>query len=175
MIVTSEGDYSTMMVCTEYHYMSVYMHVHVHVYMYMCTCAAHFFMDSVTHPEVKHSWDSKTLFFNSPHFHSLIPMRIVYYTDILPIPCSWFLYLPIPIPLSWPVPSHSHSPVPGTCTFHSLFLVPVPSHSHSPGWMYILEKHGGRLPLRIKAVPEGTVVPYKNGESVWGVSQSSVC
>ncbi len=31
--------------------------------------------------------------------------------------------------------------------------------------MYILEKHGGRLPLRIKAVPEGTVVPYKNGES----------
>ena len=32
------------------------------------------------------------------------------------------------------------------------------------GWMYILEKHGGRLPLRIKAVPEGTIVPYKNGE-----------
>jgi len=30
------------------------------------------------------------------------------------------------------------------------------------GWMYILEKHGGRLPLRIKAVPEGTTVPYKN-------------
>ena len=36
---------------------------------------------------------------------------------------------------------------------------------HSPpGWMYILEKHGGRLPLRIKAVPEGSVVPFKNGE-----------
>ena len=33
------------------------------------------------------------------------------------------------------------------------------------GWMYILEKHGGRLPLRIKAVPEGTTIPYKNGES----------
>ena len=33
--------------------------------------------------------------------------------------------------------------------------------------MYILEKHGGRLPLRIKAVPEleGTTIPYKNGES----------
>ncbi|XP_072181847.1 nicotinamide phosphoribosyltransferase-like [Diadema setosum] len=30
------------------------------------------------------------------------------------------------------------------------------------GWTYILEKHGGYLPLRIKAVPEGTVVPYKN-------------
>ena len=33
------------------------------------------------------------------------------------------------------------------------------------GWMYILEQHGGRLPLKIKAVPEGTIVPYKNGES----------
>ena len=33
------------------------------------------------------------------------------------------------------------------------------------GWKYILEKHGGRLPIRIMAVPEGTVVPYKNGKS----------
>ena len=31
------------------------------------------------------------------------------------------------------------------------------------GWMYVLKKHNGRLPLRIKAVPEGTVVPTKNG------------
>ena len=31
------------------------------------------------------------------------------------------------------------------------------------GWTYILEKHGGRLPLRIKAVREGTVVPTRNG------------
>jgi len=30
--------------------------------------------------------------------------------------------------------------------------------------MYILNKHGGKLPLLIKAIPEGTVVPYKNGE-----------
>ena len=30
--------------------------------------------------------------------------------------------------------------------------------------MYILEKHGGRLPLKIKAIPEGTTVPYKNGK-----------
>merc|ERR1712070_74084 len=29
-------------------------------------------------------------------------------------------------------------------------------------WEYIVEKHGGRLPISIKAVPEGTVVPYKN-------------
>jgi nicotinamide phosphoribosyltransferase len=27
---------------------------------------------------------------------------------------------------------------------------------------YIVEKHGGRLPIRIKAVPEGTVVPVNN-------------
>jgi nicotinamide phosphoribosyltransferase len=30
------------------------------------------------------------------------------------------------------------------------------------GWTHVLEKHGGRLPIRIKAVPEGTVVPFKN-------------
>ncbi|KAK2168323.1 hypothetical protein LSH36_18g10059 [Paralvinella palmiformis] len=30
------------------------------------------------------------------------------------------------------------------------------------GWKYILEKHGGHLPMRIKAVPEGNVIPYKN-------------
>lgn len=43
-------------------------------------------------------------------------------------------------------------------SFMALLLLPV-----WPGWMYVLEKHGGRLPLRIKAVPEGTTVPYKNG------------
>jgi nicotinamide phosphoribosyltransferase len=30
------------------------------------------------------------------------------------------------------------------------------------GWRHILEKHGGRLPVRIKAVPEGSVIPYSN-------------
>jgi nicotinamide phosphoribosyltransferase len=30
------------------------------------------------------------------------------------------------------------------------------------GWEYILNKHGGYLPLRIKAVPEGTPVPVDN-------------
>ncbi len=30
------------------------------------------------------------------------------------------------------------------------------------GWEYILERHDGRLPVRIKAVPEGTVVPTHN-------------
>jgi nicotinamide phosphoribosyltransferase len=30
------------------------------------------------------------------------------------------------------------------------------------GWMYIVEEHNGYLPLEIKAVPEGTVVPYLN-------------
>ena len=30
------------------------------------------------------------------------------------------------------------------------------------GWMHIVEKHGGRLPIIIKAVPEGTIVPESN-------------
>ncbi|KRY67928.1 Nicotinamide phosphoribosyltransferase [Trichinella pseudospiralis] len=30
------------------------------------------------------------------------------------------------------------------------------------GWRYIVDYHKGRLPLRIKAVPEGSVIPYKN-------------
>jgi nicotinamide phosphoribosyltransferase len=30
------------------------------------------------------------------------------------------------------------------------------------GWQHILAKHGGRLPVRIRAVPEGTVVPTHN-------------
>ena len=30
------------------------------------------------------------------------------------------------------------------------------------GWQHILEKHGGYLPLEIKAVPEGTLVPFHN-------------
>lgn len=30
------------------------------------------------------------------------------------------------------------------------------------GWTRLLEKHGGKLPLRIRAVPEGMVIPVKN-------------
>lgn len=30
------------------------------------------------------------------------------------------------------------------------------------GWQYIADKHGGKLPLKIRAVPEGTVVPTHN-------------
>ena len=30
------------------------------------------------------------------------------------------------------------------------------------GWQYILEKHGGKLPVRIKSVPEGSVIPKNN-------------
>jgi len=30
------------------------------------------------------------------------------------------------------------------------------------GWEYILREHNGYLPLRIKAVPEGAVIPVKN-------------
>ena len=37
-----------------------------------------------------------------------------------------------------------------------------PGHFNEAGWTHILEKHGGHLPISIKAVPEGTVVPVKN-------------
>lgn len=30
------------------------------------------------------------------------------------------------------------------------------------GWKHIVEKHGGFLPVRIKAVPEGSVIPVSN-------------
>lgn len=35
-------------------------------------------------------------------------------------------------------------------------------HFNREGWEYILNKHGGRLPIKIKAVPEGMTVPNKN-------------
>jgi len=37
-----------------------------------------------------------------------------------------------------------------------------PGHFNEEGWKHILEKHGGYLPISIKSVPEGTVVPAKN-------------
>ena len=37
-----------------------------------------------------------------------------------------------------------------------------PSLFNRAGWQHILDKHDGRLPVRIRAVPEGTVVPTSN-------------
>lgn len=37
-----------------------------------------------------------------------------------------------------------------------------PGHFNEKGWRHILDKHNGRLPIFIKAVPEGTVVPTGN-------------
>ena len=37
-----------------------------------------------------------------------------------------------------------------------------PGHFNEEGWTYILREHNGYLPISIKAVPEGTVVPAKN-------------
>lgn len=37
-----------------------------------------------------------------------------------------------------------------------------PGHFNMEGWTYILKHHGGKLPISIKAVPEGMVVPAKN-------------
>ena len=41
-----------------------------------------------------------------------------------------------------------------------------PDLFNEEGWRYILEHHGGQLPLRIKAVPEGSIIPVKNGVCV---------
>ena len=35
-------------------------------------------------------------------------------------------------------------------------------HFNVAGWQHILDNHGGKLPVKIKAVPEGTVVPVGN-------------
>ena len=35
-------------------------------------------------------------------------------------------------------------------------------HFNREGWEYILNTHGGKLPIKIKAVPEGMTVPVKN-------------
>mmetsp|Transcript_52154 Transcript_52154/g.93520 ORF Transcript_52154/g.93520 Transcript_52154/m.93520 type:complete len:503 (-) Transcript_52154:90-1598(-) len=35
-------------------------------------------------------------------------------------------------------------------------------HFNREGWEYILNTHGGKLPVVIKSVPEGTIVPVKN-------------
>ena len=37
-----------------------------------------------------------------------------------------------------------------------------PTIFNEAGWRYILQTHGGKLPVRIKALPEGTVIGVKN-------------
>ncbi|XP_060577415.1 LOW QUALITY PROTEIN: nicotinamide phosphoribosyltransferase-like [Ruditapes philippinarum] len=43
--------------------------------------------------------------------------------------------------------------------YHKHFMK---DHFNVDGWRYILETYDGHLPIRIKSVPEGMVVPYKN-------------
>lgn len=41
----------------------------------------------------------------------------------------------------------------------------IPAHGepfNEEGWRYIVNEHGGRIPLKIRAVPEGTPVPIKS-------------
>jgi len=42
------------------------------------------------------------------------------------------------------------------------FLKPHGEPFNREGWEYIINKHGGMLPLKIKAVPEGMIVPTHN-------------
>ena len=37
-----------------------------------------------------------------------------------------------------------------------------PNHFNREGWQYILDKHDGRLPVSIRAIGEGAVIPTKN-------------
>ena len=37
-----------------------------------------------------------------------------------------------------------------------------PGHFNAAGWQHILDKHDGKLPVRVRAVPEGTIVPTGN-------------
>ena len=45
---------------------------------------------------------------------------------------------------------------------YELHFGPGTNVFNEDGWKYIVEKHGGVLPVRICAVPEGTCLPYKN-------------
>lgn len=38
----------------------------------------------------------------------------------------------------------------------------TPELFYREGWEHILKEHGGKLPVRIKAAPEGSVIPYSN-------------
>lgn len=41
-------------------------------------------------------------------------------------------------------------------------MATVPRNLGESGWEYILNKHNGYLPVKIKAVPEGMIVPESN-------------
>ena len=45
---------------------------------------------------------------------------------------------------------------------YDLHFGPGTNVFNKSGWEYVLEKYDGCLPVKIKALPEGTVIPYKN-------------
>lgn len=52
----------------------------------------------------------------------------------------------------------THSMIDEAKEVYSLHGVPF----NETGWRYIVDKHNGRLPLKIDAIPEGTIVPVRN-------------
>lgn len=46
--------------------------------------------------------------------------------------------------------------------FYGKHFVGGQSIFNRPGWDYIVEKHGGKIPVKVMAVPEGSRVPVKN-------------
>ena len=82
-----------------------------------------------------------------------------------------YIILPCLLPLSLPHPFLTENGLVGVIvTKEKLEIAKSICDAHLgpgifnyEGWKYILEHHGGKLPLRIKAVPEGSVVPFRNG------------
>ncbi len=53
----------------------------------------------------------------------------------------------------------SHPVTPAMIDAAKAFFAPHGEPFNEAGWQHVVDAHGGRLPLRVRAVPEGTVVP----------------
>ena len=84
-----------------------------------------------------------------PHYLFFTPKTINYFIkrhNVLPLPLGLICF-----------PSDQPNKAKELLSMH------VPSVPfNEEGWRYILEEHNGHLPIKIKAIPEGTVLPTKN-------------
>ena len=55
----------------------------------------------------------------------------------------------------------THEDIDNTKKLISTYLS-TPDNFNEAGWRYIVDKHDGKLPIEIKAVPEGSIVPTSN-------------
>jgi len=56
----------------------------------------------------------------------------------------------------------THEKIAEAKELYTMHFGPGTNVFNEAGWKYILDKHGGKLPVRIRSVPEGTCLPYKN-------------